>query len=397
MLALHTKYIFVRNGMLYRLQKHVRCFIILAVFLNTDVLGKEPSQIFGGYAETEAVTISYDDWSYVLKATVFEAGRSDRSYAGPPAPGVGRRTVKGNTSSTRYEGNRLYFPGFKGENLEAVLRIRAELAAMPDAVPMAEWTKNQQLAYWLNLYNVTLISELAKRYPEQELRSLLYGKRGLLDRKLLKVAGVKLSLNDIHHNILLPNWDDPLVIYGLFHGYVGCANIRPEAYTADRVWEQLRDNAAEFINSNRGARMRGDVLEVSALYGENAVLFASEDALRSHIAEYADPTFTARMQGAARIKVDVKDYYIADLFQGVVNDTNPNAGNIAGLVTSLQGSKGAEFADWFASRNIPERAGGVPQVAFEYFGKIREKKAAREGQVSVEEFEAPKEEAQPEQ
>ena len=352
----------------------------------------EPHAVFTQAATVSKVDISYDDWSYVLKTTVFEAGRSDRSYAPPPVPGVGRRTVKGNTSSTRFEGNRLYFPGFEGKNLEAVLRIRAELAAMPDAVPMAEWTKNQQLAFWLNLYNVTLISELAKRYPEQELRSLLYGKRGLLDRKLLTVAGVKLSLNEIHHDILLANWDDPLVIYGLFHGYVGCANIRPEAYTADRVWDQLRDNAVEFINSNRGARMRGDVLEVSALYEENAELFPDEASLRRHIADHADPAFAARVQGASRIKADVKDYYIADLFQGIVNDTNPNEGSPA-----VFASASGEAQIFFDAKGQQLRSLKAPTVAMDYLKVIREKKAAREGQVSVEEFETPKEEAQPEQ
>ncbi|WP_262689990.1 DUF547 domain-containing protein [Kordiimonas aestuarii] len=353
----------------------------------------EPSK----YAESESISISYDDWSYVLKATVFEAGRSDRSYAAPPEPGVGRRIIKGNTASTRFEGNRLYFPAFEGKNLEAVLRIRAELAAMPDAVPMAEWTKNQQLAYWLNLYNVTLISELAKRYPEQELRSLLYGKRGLLDRKLLKVAGVKLSLNDIHHHIILENWDDPLVIYGLFHGYVGCANIRPEAYTADKVWEQLKENAIDFINSNRGARMRDEVLEVSTLYEENAALFPSVEALKSHIAAYADPAFATRVQGASQIKASVKDYYIADLFQGVVNDTNPNEGNASAVVHGLRGRDATLVADMFVSKMRPLGSGNIPQVALEYLGKIREKKAAREGQVSVEEYVASEEEAKPDE
>ncbi|WP_420429508.1 DUF547 domain-containing protein [Kordiimonas sp.] len=348
--------------------------------------------VFTEAAAAPAVNISYDDWSYVLKATVFEAGRSDRRHAAPPEPSIGRRIIKGNTSSTRFEGNRLYFPGFEGGNLEAVMRIRADLMAMSDVVPMAEWTKNQQLAYWLNLYNITLISELAKRYPEQELRSLLYGKRGLLDRKLLKVAGVKLSLNDIHHTIILANWDNPLVIYGLFHGYVGCANIRPEAYTAERVWEQLRDNAVEFVNSNRGARMRGDVLEVSALYEENAELFPDEASLRRHIADHAEPAFAARINGASRIKTDVKDYYIADFFQGYPSDTNPNAAN-PGVFTEL----GPAMLDFLEAKGAGLRSSQIPVAVREYVIKIRERNKAREGQVSVEEFETPKEETQPEQ
>ncbi len=377
---------------LEKIVKSVLTAMLLSLFAS-GVKANETTQSFNVHSQVSTFEIAYNDWSYILSATVFEAGRSDRYSAPRPEPGIGRRVIKGNTSSTRFEGNRLYFLAFDDANLAALLRIRAELAAVPGEVPIAEWTKNQQLAYWLNLYNVTIISELAQRYPEQELRSLLYGKRGLLDKKLLKVAGVKLSLNDIHHNIILANWDDPLVIYGLFHGYVGCANIRPEAYTADKVWEQLKDNAVEFVNSNRGARMRGNVLNVSAIYEDNTELFPSEAALRSHIAAYADPSFAERVRGASRIKADVTDYYIADLFQGVVNDTNPNAGNPSAVVQGLRGRDAALLSDMFMPKMLPS---GAPKVVMEYLGKIREKKASREGQVSVEEYESSEGEAQPE-
>ena len=138
--------------------------------------------------------------------------------------------------------------------------------------------------------------------------------------------------------------------------------------------------------------MRGDVLEVSALYEANAELFPDEASLRRHIADYADPVFAVRVQGASRIKADVKDYYIADLFQGVVNDTNPNEGSPA-VFASAPG----EAQIFFDARGQQLRSLKAPIVAMDYLKVIREKKAAREGQVSVEEYVASEEEAKPDE
>ncbi len=343
-------------------------------------------------ATEQAVDIRYDDWSYILKVTVFEAGLSDRAYAAPPEPGIGRRIVKGNTSSLRFEGNRIYFPAFEGENLDALKRIRVELEAMPDAIPMAEWTKKQQLAYWLNLYNIRLVEALAERYPAQELRSLLYGRggrTGLLDEPLLTVAGVSLSLNNIHHDILIPGWRDPLVMYGLFHGFVGSPNIRPEAYTAASVYRQLRDNAVEFINSNRGARMDGDTLRVAEIYSDNIALFPNgPDDLKAHIVSYAEPGYAERFQAAKYVRATTGDYYIADLFQGYRRDVNPNAGNSAAIAEALTGGgPAADLAEWMTATMDRHYNSPAPGFVMEYLQKIRERKAKREGQVSVEEFE----------
>lgn len=372
------------------------CVATCLLLLTPAVMGGDDrfSELYTEAATRQTLDIRYEDWSYILKTTVFEAGRSDRTHAAPPEPGIGRRIVKGNTSSTRFEGNRLYFPAFEGENLVALKRIRAEVEAMPDMVPLAEWTRNQQLAYWLNLYNITLVELLAERYPEQELRSLLYGKGrsgGLLNEPALTVAGVTLSLNDIHHNILIPGWNDPLVMYGLFHGFVGSPNIRSEAYRAETVWQQLEDNAREFINSNRGTRMNGSILRVAEIYSDNLALFPEgPEGLKAHLAAYADPGYAERFAAASQVRATLSDYYVADLFQGYATDVNPNAGNSAAIVEALTGSSGADIAQWMSATMDRQYFSAAPGHVMEYLAKIREKRAKREGEVSIEEFEEAK-------
>ena len=127
---------------------------------------------FRGERKGSPIQINYDDWNKILHSTVIEAGMSDRSSASAPQPATGTRVSRGNTSSTRNEGARIVFPAFADENNAAVVRkIRAELEAVPGEVPMREWTKSEQLAYWLNLYNMTLIDLVAQEYPTLSLKS----------------------------------------------------------------------------------------------------------------------------------------------------------------------------------------------------------------------------------
>lgn len=346
----------------------------------------EVPEPFAFEAEKEQVSISYNDWSYILKATVFVAGPSDRRLAPRPQPAIGRRTVKGNTSALRLEGNRLFFIGFEDENVAILTKIRRELEALPDIIPMAEWTRNQQLAYWLNLYNITVVEALAQHYPTRHLRALM---AELKSEKRLTVAGVPLSLDDIQHRILAENWRDPLVIYGLWQGYVGGPNILPVAFTSANVHRLLKENAAEFINSNRGASMSGDTLEVSTYYGENMDFFPGGEAqLQAHLVRYADTRFAPRFASARVIRADTSDYYIADLHEGVPYDVNPNAGNPAAITTGVRGFGDAtEFAEWASELAAKQSLSTMPPHVLHYLGDIRRRNEAREGNVNVEEYE----------
>ena len=76
------------------------------------------------------------------------------------------------------------------------------------------------------------------------------------------------------------NYDnDPLIIYGLYQGNIGGPNIRRTAYTGKDVYRALKNNATEFINSNRGTYSKDErVFEVSVLYDRNRAYFPDFDA-----------------------------------------------------------------------------------------------------------------------
>ncbi len=272
-------------------------------------------EAFKGDTPDSQVRVDYKDLSAILKQTVWETGHSDRVTAGKTPPRTGSRIVTGARGGSRTEGNRIDFHAFLGDNYDVLVALRRDLEKVPSVVPMNQFSRNEQLAYWLNLYNLTVISQIAKIFPETNLKGHY---PALWDEKVLTVAGIPLSLNDIHHKVLIPKYRDPLIMYGLFQGVIGGPNIRDEAYTGYSVWSQLKANAREFVNSNRGAFVRERIIRTSTFYEVNKALFPNFDVdMKAHLMRYAKKPFADKLQAASsRVGTDQRNWYVADLYGG---------------------------------------------------------------------------------
>jgi hypothetical protein len=274
---------------------------------------------FQGHDPESRFIINYGDVDAILDAMVVVVGPSSYENADPSAAPTGTRMKTRSSRSTAREGNRLQFEAFKDnpDYQTALHNVRLSLQTIPGSMPLAQFSRTEQLAYWLNLHNITLIDELLKIYPERELKSELEGRQSIPERKILDVAGVPLSLNDIRHTILVRNYNgNPLVMYGLFQGIIGGPNIRKQAYTGANVQRNLEANAREFINSNRGTAFYKDgIFKVSNLYEEYPEFFPDLEAnLKLHLMEYMDFPERRKLFLATKFKPDLDDWSIADVF-----------------------------------------------------------------------------------
>jgi hypothetical protein len=263
-------------------------------------------------------TIDYADLTAVLKTVVVDVGRSTREKSAPSQAKTGTLMKAKIKRSTANEANRLYYATFKdNEEARRVFKgIQASLEQVPSEVSLKYFSREEQLAYWLNLYNVTLINEIISVYPKRNLKKLLVGKKSILSKKLLTVADIPLSLNDIQYTILKQNYDnDPLIMYGLYQGIIGGPNIRRNAYTGRDVYRNLKNNAMEFTNSNRGTAAKDEkVFRVSSLYGRNRVYFKNFNTdLSTHLLTYLEGYERSDLQAASTIKPDIDDFTVTDL------------------------------------------------------------------------------------
>ena len=194
---------------------------------------------------------------------------------------------------------------------------RTTLQNVPNIVALNELSRNEQIAFWLNLYNVSLIGKLAQKSMDR-MQDTLYGENSILDEKFITVAGVDLSLNDIQFEIVykMTEKPDPLLMYGFFQGVIGSPKVRRDAYLGTTVFSQLADNADEFINSNRGTHSRGGV-RASWYYDHNQMLFPDfQNDLRTHLEEYMSETMKVKLLATRTIRPILTSFNRADFMSG---------------------------------------------------------------------------------
>ena len=178
-------------------------------------------------------------------------------------------------------------------------RILDAYIAQQQALPISNYNRKEQKAYWINLYNALTVQVVLEHYPVKSIRDIdlssgLFS-RGPWDAKLVKVEGTELSLNDIEHRILRPIWHDPRVHYALNCASLGCPNLQPVAFTVFNMDGLLDDAARAYVNSPRGAHFEGDRLIVSSIYAWYQEDFGGPQGVLKHLRHYAKGPLALRL------------------------------------------------------------------------------------------------------
>ncbi|HVC18592.1 MAG TPA: DUF547 domain-containing protein [Vicinamibacterales bacterium] len=175
------------------------------------------------------------------------------------------------------------------------------------AAAYAGWTRDQQLAFWLNAYNAFVLQTVINHYPIHG-TSPLYPPHsirqipGAFDRITHRAAGRTVTLDQIEKQIL-PAFHDPRVYFALGRGAVGSGRLRSEAYASKRLDQQLDDVEAECLSRSSCAQIDevGDVISVSSIFswhapefiagyaGKALPLFASRSPVERAILAYIRP------------------------------------------------------------------------------------------------------------
>ena len=199
-----------------------------------------------------------------------------------------------------------------------MIDYRADLERIGNQIDLVNMSRNEQLAYWLNLHNVTVIEQIALNYPVRRPSKMKVNGVELHDAKLLNIKGVPLSLRDIRERIVFPNWSDPNTIYGFFYGDIGSPALQDYAYKASNVKATLDLQGSEFVNALRGFNETSKAREISRLYAEaQPFYFPNWDSdLNAHLYKHAGEEVRVELASGKPFKVDKYDDVIADLMGG---------------------------------------------------------------------------------
>ncbi|WP_301750375.1 DUF547 domain-containing protein [uncultured Erythrobacter sp.] len=326
--------------------------------------------------------IDYSIWDEAMKNIVISMGPSLREGAGRPDPSFGTRRQYGHVSRYRLEGTRVMFSFLDADVIASFTEYRKDLEKTADIVDIQALSRNEQLAFWINLHNVAMVEQIANAWPVRQPREIKLDGVPLDEARFITVEGIKLSPRDIREQIVYRHWKDPVVMYGFWRGEIGGPSLQKEAFNADNVARLLVRGAADFVNSLRGTQEGGGKLQVSEHYREAAPFFFPdfEKDLRAHLTRFADEKTVALLASASGADPVVNERDIADLEGGVRETTYSNITSngqaisfrIPQSMTSLLREREAKFQEiirqgrtgtvTFSNIDLPGEAGEPAEV-----------------------------------
>jgi len=153
--------------------------------------------------------------------------------------------------------------------------------------------RNEQLAFWFNLYNARTVDLVLDNYPIRSVRQIKQKFTDFVgpfdDAGAVNVLGKSLSLNDIESGIVRPVWNDPRIHYALNCASFGCPNLSPKAWTAQTLDGDLNGAAYEYVNSGRAVKRSLRGIRTAKIYKWYKDDFGGSDQdVLNHIRQYAD-------------------------------------------------------------------------------------------------------------
>ncbi len=188
-------------------------------------------------------------------------------------------------------------------NYEGIIKDKEILNSYLDQVrenppDVKTWSRNEQLAYWINAYNAFTLDLVTKHYPLQSIKDI--GSKIQIpfvispwDKKFIYIKGRKrMDLNNIEHGIIRKKFNEPRIHFAVNCASYSCPVLRNEAYVSDKLDSQLDEQARKFINDPRRNKITPESAKLSKLFSWYGGDFTKETNLKAFIAKYSNVEVT---------------------------------------------------------------------------------------------------------
>ena len=141
------------------------------------------------------------------------------------------------------------------EGLNAFLKQLASL----DKKTYAGWPRNDKIAFWINAYNAITLKAIINHYPIRS-RGFIASRRyprdsirqipGVWTKLRFRVMGQPMTLDEIEHKTLRPQFNEPRIHVALVCAAKGCPRLLNRPYEGNKLAAQFDEQIANFL-SNR--------------------------------------------------------------------------------------------------------------------------------------------------
>ena len=160
------------------------------------------------------------------------------------------------------------YKALKANDKATLDRLRQQMAMVdPNAL-----APKDRLAYWINLYNISVVGIVVDHYPVDSIRDISTDpiiRLNVFKKDSVATKNGKISLDTIENEKIREAFKDPRIHFAINCAAKSCPPIRPEPYVGARLDQQLDDQVRTFFKSPHNALFekdkRGVVIHVTKI------------------------------------------------------------------------------------------------------------------------------------
>lgn len=133
-----------------------------------------------------------------------------------------------------------------------------------------KFSKDQQLAYWINVYNAYTVKWIIKHYPVSSIKKTVgffaRVKGGPWNVAFIPSFGKKISLDKVEHGIIRKQFKEPRIHFAVNCASIGCPSLYREAITHEKIDTQLEEAMKHFLTNTEKNRRDGNTYYLSKIF-----------------------------------------------------------------------------------------------------------------------------------
>ena len=149
------------------------------------------------------------------------------------------------------------------------------------------WSRDDGLAYWINLYNAATVRLILQNYPVKSIKDLGNFIKTPWKKRIVSVAGRELTLDQIENKIIRPQFEDARIHFALNCASIGCPPLAPFAFRADSLELLLEAVTKNALSDEKNVKVEKDIVRVTKIFDWYEEDFVKESgSVRDFLAHY---------------------------------------------------------------------------------------------------------------
>lgn len=149
------------------------------------------------------------------------------------------------------------YKGLKANDKKTLDELRRQMAQ----VDVGALPRTDQLAYWINLYNISVVNVVVEHYPVASIRDIstdFIAHLNVFKKDYVQTRTGPMALNDVENDKIRDSFKDPRIHFAINCAAKSCPPIRNEPYVGSQISLQLDEQVRAFLNGPNGVHLKKD-------------------------------------------------------------------------------------------------------------------------------------------